>query len=113
MREFDSGATRDTDEGKLKYTGFLSPLVQRRYAEYMHKHRFQADGVMRPPDNWKKLFGVDHLDVCMDSLYRHVMAMWLVHEGYDGEDIEESICAVMFNLNAYLFKILREQSCNK
>ena len=107
MREFESGATRDTDEGKLKYHGFLCPAVERRYAEYMHKHRFKADGKMREPDNWKNLFGDDHYDVCIDSLHRHFMELWLVHEGYDGEDIEESICAMMFNLKAYLYKILK------
>ena len=47
MREFESGATRDTDDGKLSYAKCLSPAVLRRYLEYMDEHRKQADGQMR------------------------------------------------------------------
>ena len=54
MRTFESGATRDTDSSKLDYEGFLSPLVLKRYAEYIHKHRKQVDGKMRVPKNWQK-----------------------------------------------------------
>src|SRR5687768_4320669 len=35
MREFETGATRNLDNGKLDYEGFLSPLVMERFAEYM------------------------------------------------------------------------------
>ena len=54
MRTFDTGATRDSDNDKLDYEGFLSPLVLRRYAEYLHKHRKQSDGKIRTSDNWQK-----------------------------------------------------------
>ena len=33
MRKFDTGATRDTVEGKFDFEGFLSQAVLNRYAE--------------------------------------------------------------------------------
>ena len=72
VRKFESGATRDTDEGKLDFEGFLSPLVLERFARYMHKNRVQSDGSLRDSDNWQNLFGEDHYAVCMKSLWRHL-----------------------------------------
>lgn len=114
MREFkingkDAG-TRDDDTNKLDYEGFLSPLVLERFAEYMNKHRVQADGKIRDSDNWQKLFGDKHLDVCMKSGFRHFMDWWLFHRGYKGrDDIESSICGLIFNANAYLYKLLKDK----
>src|SRR2546421_13037312 len=56
-RQFDTGATRDADTGKLDYEGFISPLVDRRYAEYMHRCRLRnvpAGQTIRASDNWQK-----------------------------------------------------------
>ena len=39
IRTFETGATRDTELGKLDYEGFLSPTVLKAYAEYLNKHR--------------------------------------------------------------------------
>jgi hypothetical protein len=39
-----TGATRNLDEDKLDYEGFLSPYVLRRFAAYMHEHRKTPDG---------------------------------------------------------------------
>lgn len=114
MRNFGTGATRNLDEGKLDYDGFFSPIVMERYAKYMNKHRVQADGKLRDSDNWQKLFGPDHYKVCMKSAYRHFMDWWKQHRGYKGEDeIQESICALLFNAQAYLFKILQEKEDEK
>ena len=41
IRQFNTGATRDTDEDKYDYEGFYSPLVMERFAQYMNKHRKQ------------------------------------------------------------------------
>ena len=46
-RTFDTGASRDTEAGKLDFEGFLSPPVLERYAEYLNKHRVMADGSTR------------------------------------------------------------------
>lgn len=110
MREFESGATRDSDTEKFDLEGFLSYPVIMRYAEYMHKHRIQADGQLRDSDNWQKFFGENHKEVCMKSLYRHFMAMWGNHRGYKtDEEIEDSICGVLFNTIAYYHKYLHDK----
>ena len=108
MRKFETGATRDTDAGKLNYRRFFSPRVLKRRAEYMEKHRIQADGVARDPDNWKK--GIP-LDAYADSAWRHHHEFWsLLDEGVtDGTNVEEAICALMFNLEGYLDTILKRQ----
>jgi len=108
MREFKSGATRDNDTDKLDYEGFLSPLVLKRYAEYLHKHRTQADGKLRDSDNWQNLFGEKHFDICMKSAWRHFMDWFIKHREPDSEiELEDAICAVMFNAQAYLLKLLK------
>ena len=114
IRQFNTGATRDTNEGKFDYEGFYSPLVMERFAKYMHKHRKQADGELRDSDNWQKGFGEDHFAVCMKSGHRHFMDWWKQHRGYKGQDaLEDSLCALLFNVMAYLFKILNDKEKNK
>jgi hypothetical protein len=111
MRKFGTGATRNSDEGKYDYEGFISPLVLERYAQYMNKHRKQADGKLRDSDNWQKGFGDNHLDVCIKSAWRHFMDLWKQHRGYKGQDtLEDSLCALLFNIQAYLFKILEDKT---
>ena len=111
IRQWDSGANRDNTENKLEYARFMCPKVIQRYAEYMHKHRKVADGSLREPDNWKGLFGEEHTRVCMDSLSRHYMDLWLLHEGFEArEDVEEALCAIMFNSMAYLHKVLKDKN---
>jgi len=110
MRTFESGATRDSDEEKLDYEGFISPLVLKRYAEYMHKNRIQADGKLRASDNWQKGIPVDQY---MKSKLRHFMDTWLIHRGHPARavcsDQEEVLCAELFNTMGMLHEILREQ----
>jgi hypothetical protein len=109
MRTFDTGATRDTDISKLDYEGFLSPLVLKRYAEYLNKHRVQADGKLRDSDNWQK--GIP-LDVYMKSMWRHFMDVWLRHRDSrirSDDLLEESLAAVIFNASGYLHEILKNQ----
>jgi len=107
MREFDKGATRDDDDDKLDYDGFYHPLVMETFAKYMHKHRVQPDGNLRDSDNWWKLFGKEHKDVCMKSGFRHFMDWWMVHRGFPSRDgIVEALCGLIFNANAYLLKVI-------
>ena len=107
MRKFESGATRDGDENKLSLIKALCPLVMKRYIEYLGKHRKQADGNMRDWDNWKQ--GIP-IGVYMDSKGRHFLDTWLHHDGFPEEavcdDIEDVLCAVMFNTMGYLHEIL-------
>lgn len=111
VARFASGATRDTDAGKLDYEGFLSPLVLRRFAQYMHKHRTQSDGTVRAGDNWQR--GMTRKRY-RQSLLRHVMELWLVERGAltepvserDPQDEDEILCAILFNAQGLLLERL-------
>lgn len=111
MREFDTGATRDSEEGKYDYEGFLSPAALERYAEYMHQHRKQADGRLRDSDNWQKGMGSA---VFMKSAWRHFFAWWKIHRGGTVRDerdghvvtVDEAICGLLFNAMGYLHEML-------
>jgi hypothetical protein len=116
IRQFDTGATRDTTQGKPEPAGFESSAVIARYAEYMQKHRVQADGNLRQSDNWKK--GMPR-DVYMHSMFRHFLDVWSLWEmtqdpNWDDEmnpvhveSLEESLCALRFNVQGMLYEVLR------
>ena|SRR5579859_754745 len=110
MRKFETGATRDSEDGKLDYEGFLSPAVEERFAEYMHTHRKQSDGSLRSADNWQK--GIPE-DVYMKSLFRHFMDVWKAHRGLPAPDLEESLCAMKFNVNGMLYEVLKKHEPDK
>lgn len=108
IRTFETGATRNIDAGKYDYEAFLSPLVLERYAEYMHKHRMQANGVMRDGDNWMK--GIPR-DAYMKSGWRHFFDWWTEHRGFvSKEGLEEALCALLFNAMGYLYEVLKEKA---
>ena len=107
-RTFDAGATRDTEQGKLDFEGFLSPLVLVRYAEYLDSHRTMKDGSIRDSDNWQK--GIP-LDVYMKSEWRHHWDMWAYHRGWlkdIGDGFEDAMCAILFNVSGYLHERLKK-----
>lgn len=108
MRQFETGATRDSDETKLDYEGFISPIVTRRFAEYMHLHRKQADGGLRASDNWQK--GIPK-EAYVKSLVRHTEDLKLLWDGYPqlavDPDIESVLSAILFNTQGLLFEILK------
>lgn len=107
MREFETGATRDSDEDKYDYEGFLNPLVIEAFGEYMHRHRFQRDGKVRASDNWQK--GIP-IDAYMKSLLRHVHALWMAHRGYlTKESWKESAMAIWFNTQGYTLEMLKKE----
>ncbi|MCK5611622.1 hypothetical protein KAR91_57660 [Candidatus Pacearchaeota archaeon] len=113
IRQFDSGATRDTNVGKLDYEGFLSPLVLKRYAEYLNKHRIQSDGKLRNSDNWQKGIPIKEY---MKSKWRHFMDTWRwyrIGPKLTGLHVEESLCAEMFNTMGMLFEVLKAKNKNK
>lgn len=113
IRKFETGATRDTDEGKYDYEAFFSPLVLERRAKYMHQHRVQPDGSLRAGDNWQK--GIP-LDQYAKSEARHHQQFLKLHRGYptfdekgNPVDLQEAICALLFNLEGYLFELLKKE----
>lgn len=106
-RQFETGAYRDADDDKLDYEGFLSPVVLKRYAQYLHEHRVQSNGDMRPSDNWQQ--GIPQ-DVYMKSGFRHFMEWWEEHRNdTGGKELEDAICALIFNAMGYLFEELKNQ----
>lgn len=106
MRHFPTGAIRDSNDGKLDYE-CLSPLFLRRFAEFMLRHRVQADGEARSADNWK--LGMPSQEFFKSEL-RHLMDVWLEMDGFEGrEDIEEACCAMFFNLQGFMHERLKEQ----
>jgi len=108
MRKFATGATRNDDSENLDYEGFLSPLALQAFAEYMHKHRKQADGELRASDNWQK--GIPK-EAYMKSGFRHFMDWWGEHRGTGSrEGMEDALCGLLFNVFGYLHEIKKEQN---
>ena len=110
-RQFSTGATRDTAEGKPDYDGYLSPLVLRRYAQYMTKHRVQSDGRLRASDNWQK--GIPQ-DEYRKSLWRHMVDFLTLARGWSapGVDVEEAVCGILFNASGWLHERLKVSEQN-
>lgn len=109
IRTFDSGATRDTEQGKLDYVKALSPIVLKRYVQYLDKHRKQSDGSYRDFDNWKK--GIP-IEAYISGGGRHFMDAWLLTEGYGTKDnhgpveLQDALCAQLFNIMGRLHEML-------
>lgn len=113
IRKFSTGATRDTEDGKIDPEAFLEPVVLGEYFDYMHRHRRQKDGNLRDGDNWQNGFPRKAL---MKSLWRHSYDVWLMHRGNPPKSKDileiyqsdpklamiESLCGVIFNCFAYM-----------
>ncbi len=108
MRQFESGATRNVDEDKPDYEGFLSPYALRAFAEYMHTHRRQADGKLRDSDNWQK--GIP-FEAYMKSMWRHLVELWTEHRADVGSVPAqvEALCALLFNVQGYLHELTKPE----
>ena len=106
IRTFHTGATRDTDEGKLDWEGFISPLAMRFFVKYMHGYRTQADGTLRDADNWQK--GMPRRQY-MKSLIRHIWDLWTLWRQSTAHDFEDRmvtlLCAILFNVQGLLHEI--------
>lgn len=107
IRTFQTGATRDSDLDKPDFEGYLSPIVIKRFGEYMLRHQIQPDGSKRGSDNWQ--LGITK-EAYIKSAWRHFLDFWLFHREYKGrDDIEEALCAILFNIQGYLHELLREK----
>lgn len=114
MRQYETGATRGSQKDKLSYSRFLDPGVLTEFCEYMQTHRFQIDGTVRDPDNWKK--GILKDDY-IDSLVRHTFDLW---RAWNNGDIitdpdrgtvmtmRDLMCAIMFNVMGLLYEARKE-----
>lgn len=116
MRTFSGGATRDTNVGKLSYVKALSPIVLRRYVQYLDIHRKQSDGSMREFNNWKQ--GIPE-ETYLDGLGRHFIAVWLLQQGFTESDnhgpvtLEDSLCAIIFGASGWLHELLKTEKLIK
>jgi hypothetical protein len=108
MRTFESGATRNSDEGKPQYARIGDPSIDKAYAAYMNSQRVQADGKLRDPDNWKK--GID-MSSYLDSQRRHWHDVWFHMTGRGDEaeekDLVTALCALKFNVDGMLYEVLK------
>lgn len=102
-------ATRTASENRYDPEGYLSPLSIERFAEYMQKNQYQADGSKRESDNWQKGMPERRL---MQGLWRHFLHLWTRHRGFEptdvnaGEDIQEDLCAIIWGAQAMLHQRL-------
>jgi len=116
VRTADTGATRDVNTTKFSYDGFLSPFTLREFAEYMHRHRTQADGSLRSSDNWQKGMPVEWY---RDSMWRHFMDVWCILRGHPDlagqatdqtpPDIMEALCGLYFNVGGLIHEISKKR----
>ncbi len=114
MRQFPSGATRNSDDDKLNFTGFLSARVLRGFAAYMHSHRLQADGQLRDAGNWKR--GIP-IDAYMESMHRHFHEVWETWETAQASALTpvgeakqlENLYALLFNVQGMALELLKLQ----
>jgi len=114
IREFKSGATRDTDEGKNDYEGFLSYPVLEAFGDYMTVHRKQSNGELRDSDNWQK--GIPQ-NAYIKSMFRHYLDVWALHRGYKRVDKKtgkkitmiEALMALKFNVDGYAHEELKKK----
>jgi hypothetical protein len=107
IRQFDTGATRDTDAGKIDFDGFLSPYALKAFGEYMDRHRHHADGKVRDSDNWQR--GIP-LDAYMKSMWRHFFDVWSEHRGVSTlAGLKENLCALKFNVDGMLHELVKAE----
>lgn len=97
-RKFDSGAIRDSEDGKEDYTETISWTAMKRYAQYMTgKKKTYGEG------NFKKGMPIDAYE---RSLIRHLQKyMANKYEGGTCEKEGYHLCAMLFNI----FGIIHEE----
>ena len=79
---FDSGAVRDSDEGK-PHPEYVSPFAMERLARWL------AEGAKKyAPRNWEKGLGIER---CFASMYRHLLKYQM------GEHDEDHLAAIFCN----------------
>ena len=131
MRNYKTGATRSSADGKVDHLGFRNPITELAFGKYMLRHRVQEDGQLRAANNWWK--GIDNNDT-IQSLIRHTEDLSALHSGLfvykikdeDGEHtyysekpikllkgneitVDETTNAIRFNSMSYLLNYIRQQ----
>lgn len=99
VREFETGATRDSNEGKIDYRAILSPQALEMFGRYMVKHTIASDGSKREQDNWKR--GMP-LECYIESFFRHTQELHRAIEAGNREEITEALGGCFFNLQGMM-----------
>lgn len=102
ITKFDTGAIRDSQEGKEMYTETISWTALRRYAQYMTGKRDKYGS-----GNFKKGISAESYE---NSLMRHVMK-YMMNKLEDGnlEKEEDHLSAIVFNT----FGLMHEEAFNR
>lgn len=87
--EFDSGFTRDIQEGKPRYD-LIPPELLKRLAEL-----YSRGAEKYKDDNWRKANTIEEYKRFLASAFRHFM-QWV-----SGDEDEDHAAAIMFNVIAY------------
>ena len=88
-KQWDSGMVREPDDGKPLYALIPIPFL-RRVAIHMTR-----GAIKYSRDNWRQANSEDELQRMQDSAWRHFIA-WA-----DGQEDEDHMAALVFNLFAY------------
>ena len=107
LREFATGANRNSDEGKHDIEGFVNPLCEESFHFYMHRHRHLENGTLRAADNWQ--LGIPPKEI-LKSLTRHFQELRMIERGYSDESgVIEALNAIRFNVEALKLHYLLEE----
>ncbi|MEK6882812.1 MAG: dATP/dGTP diphosphohydrolase domain-containing protein [Nanoarchaeota archaeon] len=105
-RKFNTGAVRDSDEGKENYIGAISFTALKRYVH------FQTEAAKKYPDgNWRKGIPLEEFE---KSLMRHLQKYF--SNKYDGTSIEpdvDHLSAAWFNLQGIIHEEEKLNEKNK
>lgn len=112
FRVFDTGASRDTDKGKIDIDAVFPPELMESQAQYMLEHSTMPDGSTRSQSNWQKGMPID--TAYIKSLSRHFNDFRKVMRGHTVIDkktgnpwtLEKLANAIVFNSNGILFEVL-------
>jgi hypothetical protein len=94
VRQFETGAIRDLDEGKPNFYECLSPFAQWRYGEYMAKKASKYGA-----DNWTKGIPAEEY---LKSLERHLLKLKMEHKYGHVMESEDHASAIWFNIMGYI-----------
>lgn len=104
-KKFASGMVRDTAEGKIDYTRWLTGPMFDRYAAHLSKAATKYPDIAPGVPNWSLAQGEEELEHAKRSLLRHAIQL------LRGERDEDHAAAAMFNIN--LIEFVREKMQQK
>ncbi len=103
VTEFDTGAIRDSQEGKIDFVETISFTAHHRYAKYMTSKKVKY-GV----GNFKKGIPIESYE---QSLLRHIDKYFRnKYEGGNDEPCEDHLAAIRFNVDGIMHEEWRQRT---